>query len=115
MKIEDDTIKFKSDPYFYALEKDGIKPNTVRILERNEGIEVDKWRNSPFIRYRYIKISCGDKSFNRKLKWFGKLGELLGKEIWMFCWKHPVGNSDDLDDVEKEYRMIKNRLKEEGT
>ena len=93
MKIDGDTIKFRSDFYFYNLEERGVKPNTVRILDVGEGLKVDEWQKTAFINgsvYRYIEISFvpKNKSFKRRIIWVGRLGNLLGKEIWMFCWKH---------------------------
>jgi len=92
MKIDGNTIKFKSNLHFYNLERKGIKPNTVRILEEEEGLEIDKWQKKGFIDgnvYRYIEISFlpENRFFIRTLTWVGKIGVFLGKEIWMFCWK----------------------------
>ncbi len=44
MKIEGNTIFFKSFPDLFADERDGLKPNTVRLLDKHEAGEVnDKW------------------------------------------------------------------------
>ena len=93
MEIRDNTVKFKSNYYFYGLEKRGVKPNTLRILDRYDSLEVEEWRNKIFegSRDKYIEIFSTPKDgrFRRRLTWCGKIEELFGKEIWMFCWKHP--------------------------
>lgn len=41
MKVQGDTIIFKSDPVFYFKERDGIKPNTAReFINKDEEAEV---------------------------------------------------------------------------
>ena len=88
MQIEGDTIKFKSDAGFFSIEEMGWKPNTIRILDKNEITKINAWWGSN--NYHYIEItSTGGKSFKRTLTWIGKLDDFLGKEIYMFCWKHP--------------------------
>ena len=104
MKIDGDTIKFKSESYYYDIEQRGLKPNTLRVLNKKEGIDVNKWSaGNPL----YIEISVNAElgsiaaftlstPFKKNLVWLGKVGDFLGKEIWMFCWEH-----EDMEGVKK--------------
>jgi hypothetical protein len=45
MKIENNCIKFKSEPDMYEMEQRGSKPNTVRVLNISEYNALSKYLN----------------------------------------------------------------------
>ena len=93
MKIDGDTIKFKSDHRFFGLENSGVKPNTIRILDVDDAIAVEEWKEKHSS--GFIEISYGwEFSFKRELIWFERIGVLFGKEIWLFCWKNEKEEDD---------------------
>lgn len=93
MKIEKDTIVFKSFSDPYLDEKDGKKPNTVRLLSKHEVDEVeDKWG---CIDYIQIVKSNGEESFKRPLSDISDVTEYMGEffqkkispyRLYVFSW-----------------------------
>jgi len=86
MKLDRDTVSFKSLTKWYNLEESGKKPNTVRWLDAKEYSELVA---RPPNRIR-IKTADHTRSFSRILKWWGVLDEYPGKDLVrylvMFCW-----------------------------
>ena len=96
MKIEDDTVVFKSEPYYFKEERDGLKPNTVRLLPYDENLQP---RLTGFI--KKIRIECTVESdmedfelfqnfapFTRTLTSIEQIGELCGYYLFVFSWRH---------------------------
>jgi len=99
MKIEENIVIFKSDGYFYRLEKTGLKPNTVRLLTREERRQIKPDEETFEIEHiRRIRIETNRtvaqsqrkelEPFERELKSIEQLGELLGYYLYVFSWRH---------------------------
>ncbi|MHC1571875.1 MAG: hypothetical protein ACXQTL_03905 [Methanosarcinales archaeon] len=86
MRIEGNTVIFQSMPSMYEKEESGVKPNTVRILDFCEVSQViENWKELTYIR---IEEVGHDRSFTRELTDITEVGELLGKEVFVFSWRH---------------------------
>jgi len=98
MKIEGNTITFKSWPHNYKLEKRGLKPATVRILTNDEeqaavhafsgNYYLFRHINTPRPKIRIVVAGTEKAYFERELLSIEKVGEILNAEIWLFCWRH---------------------------
>ena len=101
MKIEEDgTVVFKSTPYYFKEERDGLKPNTVRLLTRDEKreiettVRVNKIRIEPTMNY---EIKTHDVTydtfqkltpFTRTITSIEQIGALCGYYLFVFSWRH---------------------------
>jgi len=86
MRIEGNTVIFRSYPSMYEKEESGVKPNTVRILDFCEISQViENWKELKYIR---IEEVGHDRSFTRELTDITEVGELLGKSVYVFSWRH---------------------------
>ena len=86
MRIEGNTVIFRSEPSMYEKEERGVKPNTVRILDFCEVSQViENWEELKYIR---IEERGHNRSFTRKLTDITDIGELLGKNMFVFSWRH---------------------------
>ena len=83
MKVDQNTIVFSSTPKWYFLEEGGLKPNTVRWLGSGEYHDL---LDQPPNRIR-ITDSNHMRSFSRNIRWWGVLGDCLGRYLVMFCWE----------------------------
>jgi len=94
MRIEGGTIIFKSEARMYEKEESGVKPNTVRILDDDEAIQIMSMGDDFGIggvgsMLTHIRIERWDhRSFTRELTDISVVGRLLGKSIWVFSWRH---------------------------
>lgn len=99
MEIENDIVIFKSDEYFYKLEKGGLKPNTVRLLTREEKRQIKPDAETFEIEHiKKIRIetnhSLGQsrrkefEPFERELTSIEEIGNILGSYLYLFSWKH---------------------------
>ena len=99
MKIEDRTVVFKSEPYYFKGERDGLKPNTVRLLTHNEKLQL---RLIGFIKKIRIECTVNPNSedfepfqnfepFTRTLTSIEQIGELCGYYLFVFSWQHREG------------------------
>jgi len=80
------TVVFKSEKKMYDLEKSGKKTNTVRVLDRDE---MEKLRLSESTPTRIvIKNAVTERGFERDITDISVIGELCGKTIVVFSWKH---------------------------
>jgi len=82
MRIEGDVLVFHSLPEWYDKERIGMKPNTVRLLDRDE---VQAIEDSDI---KYVRIErVGDSSnFLRLVVGLWSLGVILDKTLFMVCW-----------------------------
>lgn len=80
-------VVFKSDTNMYVLEESGKKPNTVRVLDREE---MEKLRLGTDSEPKHITIKHEPTGmrFGRELIDISIIGELCGKTIVVFSWKH---------------------------
>ena len=86
MRIEGDTVVFKSTSDMYRAEASGIKPYTIRILDARESKELC---NSDV---RHITIEDVEdpkrRYFSRDIVDIYHHGSVLGKELVSIAWKH---------------------------
>ena len=86
MRIEGNTVIFRSEPSMYEVEENGKKPNTVRILDFCETSQViENWDKLTHIR---IEERGHNRSFTRELTDITDIGELLGKNMFVFSWRN---------------------------
>ena len=86
---EDNTIHFNSKAVFYAKERSGKKPNTIRLLSGTEALRLEVWRRERGI--KEIVIHCAEdpwEYFRRKLIDITCVGEILGRYLYVFSWEH---------------------------
>jgi hypothetical protein len=86
MRIAGDTISFRSTPEWFDIEKGKTKPNTVRLLDWDE---LERIANTDI---KHVTIECttiGDERrwFTRDVTGLWNLGGVLGKTLFMVCWK----------------------------
>jgi len=80
-------VVFKSDTNMYVLEESGKKPNTVRLLDRDEVKKLELGTDSE-PKHITIKHESTGMRFGRELTNISVIGELCGKTIVVFSWKH---------------------------
>lgn len=88
MKIQNNTIYFKSNPLFFWREITGSKSNTIRMLTPDENEELISFVE--YNKYKYINICRSDdtrKEFTRAITDISKIGELLGNTIYVISWR----------------------------
>jgi len=87
MKIENNTIIFKSTPEYYQKEKAGLKCNTVRQITKPDEYKAfhDFYRCFEAISNKTITIINVDteESFNRRLTDIS-----VYKNCYIFSWEH---------------------------
>ena len=97
-------VIFKSTNEMYAVEYNGNKPNTVRIMDRHS-TRLDTVRaHLVFGESATIEICRvdGTDPFFRSLTDISQVGSLLGKDIWVLSWRHEDGPGDYCEDGEAE-------------
>ena len=89
MKIQGDTIIFKSDDENYYKEKDGIKPNTVRfVYQKEEILLMVNFYNECKEEIKYIEIhnrTSPHLYFRRRIRditWYGD------RFVYIISWFH---------------------------
>lgn len=85
MKIEGNTIYFKSEPEYFQKEIKGLKCNTVRWLNWDEYADLTKFT---YLIDKKISISCNDRSFIRKITDISKVGFVINLHLIVISWKH---------------------------
>ena len=89
MRIEGDTIFFKTGPEWYFAEKNGLKPFTIRLVTEAEWDDIKCWWNGAGL-HKNIQISStfsGD-GFNRPVELIGVCMEGLGQRLIFISWRH---------------------------
>ncbi len=84
MKLENATVTFKSTEAWYEIERQGYKPNTVRLMSPGDYLQLAEFDAT------YITIQKGDDEgtcFTRTVKSIYQLGELLGTAVVIVCWE----------------------------
>ena len=99
MKIEGDTIIFKSAPDFFQKEQKGIKPNTVRILSELEEEELYKAKDQ-LKTIRIISTETGD-NFERGITDITPAVLSKGCRVFVISWHHFYFYNDLERDEEK--------------
>jgi hypothetical protein len=93
MKLEGDTICFKTGTEWFLDEKHGCKPFTVRLVTEREWDDITTWWTDYKDCVCQIQISAtfsGD-NFTRRVMRIGKIGELVGSGLIFVSWKHEEG------------------------
>lgn len=88
MKIKGNTIIVNSDFQNYEDEENGKKPNTQRLLNRDEYRTISAWLGNKDTKYIEIHENNSVESFTRTLTDVRSVGELLGKHMMVFSWEH---------------------------
>ena len=83
MKIEEDTIIFKTEGYFFDKERDGRKPNTIRIITSEEAWQLQVKEPK---RIRIIEPARGE-FFERDITDISCVGHSCGKPQFVFSWR----------------------------
>lgn len=84
MKLENATVTFKSTEAWYEHERQGFKPNTVRLMSDGE------WRDLAEFDATYITIQKGDDEgtcFTRTVKSLYELGKVLNQVLVIVSWE----------------------------
>lgn len=97
MKIEGNTVIFKSYLWNYDDEESGLKPCTVRMLSGTEWDAFCEFGQlapvrDPEKRKRLIRIVDADdpeRYFEREITYCSTIGELLYNQIVLICWENP--------------------------
>ena len=98
MNVEDGTVVFKSASHYFKLERDGLKPNTVRLLTYDEKQEVEGRVHVDEIRIECIRANVDDdcfEPFTRTLTSIEQIGELCGFYLFVFSWRHETEKEKD--------------------
>lgn len=92
MRIEGNTIFFKSIDDFYFKEKAGIKPNTVRFVDDSDEMKaVANFAADMESETLYIEV-CNklspNLSFKRTLRDISEVYRTSQMRVWLFSWFH---------------------------
>jgi len=88
--VNENTIVFKSKEHFFALEKSGMKPNTMRILGYKAYVQVEARKK----KLKYIRIVNAFQKdqtldfFERELTDISHISDILGHSLVAFSWRH---------------------------
>lgn len=89
MKIEDNTIVFKSGKSFFEKERSGKKPNTIRIVEYDEYKKIIKLYGADGLtKIRIELVEKPSECFERELTDISLVGIFCGKVCFVFSWRH---------------------------
>lgn len=83
MKINGETVEFKSKGSFFVKELTGQKPNTERLLSKSDQYDI--------LSCKRIKIQMVENPknfFERKITDITVCNEILGKYLVVISWKH---------------------------
>lgn len=97
MKIDGNTITFKSIDDFYFKEKAGIKPNTVRFLEDwDEITEMENFEIDLENEVKYITIQnkiSPHLNFKRQIRDISRIYTTPQMWVWIISWFHEEDGS----------------------
>jgi hypothetical protein len=82
------TVEFKSIPEFFAQEKAGVKPNSVRICDNDEDTRFEAMKNGEAKIVR-IKNSVTGETFERAIE-----DVTIWNDIYIISWRHPYGANE---------------------
>ena len=93
MIIEGDTVIFQSAPTIYEQERDGVKPNTTRIIEAEE------WQiligNYPHRIRIFSNFQYSEHYFERKITNIMELWKMFDKVVITISWQHVTEEAKD--------------------
>lgn len=84
MKLENATVTFKTSAEWYELERQGVKPCTVRLMSEAEFHELAEYDPT------HIVVQKGDDEgtcFTRSGLGIYRVGGLLGQALVLICWE----------------------------
>ena len=92
MKIEGDTVTFKSEPWVFYREEEGKKPNTERLMTTEE-LETFNQRDTEeeITIIKIVHTQVPEAYFTRILTDVCVIGDLLGLQLVVFSWEHEGG------------------------
>ena len=99
-------VVFRSIPDFWRIERNGNKPNTLRILSQSEYPRIDAARAALMMgepaSIDMMNTETGEEFF-RRITDISQVGSMLGSDIWVISWRHEdgVGTYRDPDDDEE--------------
>lgn len=91
-------LVFKSIPHFYKLERNGNKPNTVRMLTDSEYIERHVgWANTCIeagepATIAIVNAADTSQIFYRRITSIEQISTILGIGQWVISWRHEDGD-----------------------
>ena len=92
MKIEGDTVTFKSKSEFFYREEEGRKPNTECLITT---AEMDNFNQRDaeegITKIKIVHTQCPESFFTRTLTDVCVIGDLLGLQLVAFSWQHELG------------------------
>ena len=86
----------KSKLHFWAIEHNGLKPNTVRIVSSDEEKQLKQiqqnnclvqHKDTPNAQIKVINVETNEY-FERVILSIEKIGEIAGHSIWLISWLH---------------------------
>ena len=95
-------VVFKSVPDFYTIERNGNKPNTVRVLSDREYRERLDFARACLMAGEPASIEIVNAAnqlqrFFRRITSIEQVGSLAGQSIWVISWLHEDGDGTYLD------------------
>jgi len=97
-------VIFRSTPEFYARERCGNKPNTVRMLSRGESAGRLGFADACMEAGESATIEIigteGEPPFFRRITDISQIGSLVGSDLWCISWQHEDGNGTYSDEEE---------------
>ncbi len=89
MKIEGNTVTFKSKPDFFYREEEGKKPNTERLMSIAEFEDFkQRDREEEITQIKIAHTQVPEAHFTRSLTDVCVIGDLLGLLLVVFSWEH---------------------------
>jgi len=86
----------KSKSYFWAIEHNGLKPNTIRIVSSDEEKQLKhiqhihylvRHKDTPNAQIKVINVETNEY-FERVILSIEKIGEIVGHSMWVISWLH---------------------------
>lgn len=98
-------VVFKSVPGFWIIERNGNKPNTVRLLSEREYVERLDFANTCMevgepATIQVVNTETGEHFF-RAITDISQVGVLLGQTMWCISWRHEDGEGTYIDTEEE--------------
>ena len=90
-------VVFKSIPDFYTIERNGNKPNTVRLMSDHEYSERLDFARACLMAgepatVRIINAADTTLGFFRRITSIDQIGAMLGQTMWVISWRHEDGD-----------------------
>jgi hypothetical protein len=80
-----ETVEFKSNPEFFVKEKNGQKPNTVRVCDDNDDLRFVALRSGDCKMIR-IRNTITGESFEREI-----MDVSVWHDVYIVSWRHKYG------------------------